>query len=147
MGRLQKRYDEWEKVTSSPFILSVIREGYKLPIRVIPQPVELKNNKSARDNTQFVYEKVQKLLSNGCIQEVESRPTVVNSLTVATNKSGKKRLVLDCRHLNDCLAKFEFKYEDGTLARQLFDKGTHLFSWDLRNAYHHMHTGSISVFS
>ena len=58
MGRLQKRYDEWEKVTSSPFILSVIREGYKLPIRVIPQPVELKNNKSARDNTQFVYEKV-----------------------------------------------------------------------------------------
>ena len=29
MGRLQKRYDEWENVTSTPFILGVIREGYK----------------------------------------------------------------------------------------------------------------------
>ena len=67
---------------------------------------------------------------------------MVNPLTVATNKSGKKRLVLDCRHLNDCLAKFKFKYEDATVARQLFDRGTHLFSWDLRSAYHH-----ISVFS
>ena len=35
MGRLQKRYDKWEKVTSSPFILSVIREGYKLPFKDI----------------------------------------------------------------------------------------------------------------
>ena len=105
---------------------------------MIPQPVELKNNKSARNNKQFVYEEVQKLLSNGCIQEVESRPPVVNPLTVATNKSGKKRLVLDCQHLNDCLAKFKFKYEDATVARQLFDKGTHLFSWELRSAYNHI---------
>ena len=140
MGRLKRRYGEWEKMTSRPFILGVIKDGYKLPFKVIPQPVELKNNKSARDKTQFVYEEVQKLLSNGCIQEVESRPAVVNPLTVATNKSGKKRL--DCRHLNDCLAKFKFKYEDATVARQLFDRDTHLFSWDLRSAYHH-----ISVFS
>ena len=65
----------------------------------------------------------------------------MNLLTVATNKSGKKQLVLDCCHLNKCLAKFKFKYEDVSVARQLFEKGTYLFSWDLRSAYHH-----ISVF-
>ena len=48
------------------------------------------------------------------------------------------RLVLDCRHLNKCLAKFKFKYEDVSVARQLFEKGTYLFSLDLRSAYHHI---------
>ena len=86
-------------------------------------------------------EAVQKLLAKGCVEQVEKRPTFVNPLTVAKNKSGKKRLVLDCRHLNKCLAKFKFKNEDISVARKLFEKGTHLFSWDLRSAYHH-----ISVF-
>ena len=45
MGRLKRRYGEWEKVTSSPFILGVIKDGYKLPFKVIPQPVELKITK------------------------------------------------------------------------------------------------------
>ena len=107
----------------------------------MPEQIELKNNKSARDNTQFVKEEVKKLLAKGCVEKVEKRPTVANPLTVATNKSGKKRLVLDCRHLNKCLAKFKFKYEDVSVARQLFEKGTHLFSWDLHSAFHH-----ISVF-
>ena len=31
MGRLKSRYDELEKVTSNPFILGVIKDGYKLP--------------------------------------------------------------------------------------------------------------------
>lgn len=84
---------------------------------------------------------VQKLLAKGCVEKVEIRRSVVNPITVATNKSGKKRLVLDIRHLNKCLAKFKFKYKDVSVARQLFQKGTHLFSWDLRSAYHH-----ISVF-
>ena len=87
MGRLKDRYDEWEKVTSNPFILGVIRDGYKLPFKEVPEQSELKN-KSARDNTQFVKEEVQKLLAKGCVEKVEERPSVVNPLTVATNKSG-----------------------------------------------------------
>ena len=138
MGRLKSRYDEWTKVTSNPFILGVIRDGYKLPFKELPQQAELRNNKSARDNMQFVQEEVQKLLSRGCIEEVQNRPLVVNPLTVATNKSGKKMLVLDCRHLNNCLAKFKYKYEDASVARHLFDKGTNLFCYDLRSAYHHI---------
>ena len=48
MGRLKDRYDEWEKVTSNPFILGVIRDGYKLLFKEVPEQTELKNNKSAR---------------------------------------------------------------------------------------------------
>ena len=33
MGRLKDRYDEWEKVMNTPFILGVIRDGYKLLLK------------------------------------------------------------------------------------------------------------------
>jgi hypothetical protein len=28
----------------------------------------------------------------------------------------KPRLVLDCRHINECIHQFEFKFEDGSVA-------------------------------
>ena len=134
MGRLQSRYDEWQKVTNNQFILGIIKDGYKLPFKEVPEPVKLRNNKSA----QFVRSEVQNLLARCSIEKIEYKPIVTNPLTVSTNRSGKQRLVLDCRHLNKCLAKFKFKYEDVSVARQLFEKGTYLFSWELRSAYHHI---------
>jgi hypothetical protein len=41
------------------------------------------NNKSARDNTKFVTEEVDKLMNKGCISPVTEKPYVVNPLTVA----------------------------------------------------------------
>ena len=73
---------------------------------------------------------------------MHSQPCVVNPLTVAYNKSGKPRLVLDCRHINVCLFKFRYRYEDDQVARDLFDTGDFLFTFDLRSAYHH-----ISIFA
>ena len=62
----------------------------------------------------------------------------VNPLTVAFNKSGKPRLVLDCRHINPHLHKYKFKYEDDKVAREMFDVGDFIFSYVLRYAYHHI---------
>lgn len=105
MGRLQSSYDKWEKVTDNHFILGIIKKVIIL-FKNVPEPVELRNNKSARDNLQFVQSEVRKLLAKGCIKKIEEKPIVMNLLTVSTNRSGKQRLVLDCRHLNNCLAKF-----------------------------------------
>ena len=138
VGRLKSRYGKWADITSNGFILSVIEDGYKIPFKEMSESVDLKNNKTARDSMEFVKSEVNKLLENGCVVEVKDKPIVINPLTVATNKVGKQRLVFDCRHLNKCLQKFEFKYEDAIVARRLFEKGTYLFSFDLRSAYHHI---------
>ena len=61
---------------------------------------------------------------------------VVNPLTVAYSKSGKPRLVLDCRHINEYLHTFKFKYEDIKVAEAMFEKGSFLFTFDLKSAYH-----------
>ena len=54
------------------------------------------------------------------------------------NKSGKPRLVLDCRHINECIHDFSFRMEDVKVAREIFQKGDFLFSFDLKLAYHHI---------
>ena len=46
-GRLRVNVDFWESIGASQFILSVIKEGYKIPFYYTPTPVILHNNKSA----------------------------------------------------------------------------------------------------
>lgn len=138
VGRLRRNVSEWIKIGVHEYIISVILEGYKLPFYEIPDSVILKNNKSALDNPLIVEFEIEKLLAKGCVSEVSSVPTVVNPLTVSFNRSGKPRLVLDCRHINLFLFKFKFRLEDASVARYMFSQGNFVFSFDLSSAYHHI---------
>ena len=130
VGRLKQSLHKWEQIGASRYILNVIENGYTLPLKVC-----LRNNKSMRENANFVSEVINNLLQKGVVSECESQPHVVNPLTVAFNKASKPRLVLDCRHINPLLHKFKFKYEDIKTEENMFEKGTFLFTFDLREAY------------
>ena len=101
----------------------MINDGYKIPFKELPENFHAKNNKFARDNHDFVTKEIQKLVSKKCILEVAEKPKIINPLTVAYNKNGKPRLVLDCRHINEKLHKFKFKYEYMHVARKMLEKG------------------------
>ena len=60
-GRLEKFYEKWKAVTDDLYILKVVKEGYRLPLKESPPHVVLNNNKSARDNMSFVQEEVDRL--------------------------------------------------------------------------------------
>ena len=49
------------------------------------------------------------------------------ALSVVESNAGKKRLVINLRHLNRFLWKQKFKYEDLQVAMLLFEKGDYLF--------------------
>ena len=66
------------------------------------------------------------------------KPLVVNPLSVAIQPCGKKRLILDLRHVNKCLVKQRVRYEDWKFALAYFTKGSYMFSFDLKNGYHHV---------
>ncbi|KAK3084685.1 hypothetical protein FSP39_017394 [Pinctada imbricata] len=138
VGRLRSCLSEWKLIDSNDHVLSVIENGYKLPFKTFPESVRLDNNKSARDNPNFVSKEIVSLLEKGSISKVKDQPEVINPLTVAYNRSGKPRLVLDCRHVNPHLFQFKFKYEDSSVARSMFSKGDFVFSFDLKTAYHHV---------
>ena len=88
----------------------------------MPSKVSVHNSKSARENPDFVRKEIQNLLLKRCISETPFIPNIVNPLTVAINKAGKLRLVLDCRHILLHLFKFKCCYEDKKNASELFDK-------------------------
>ena len=134
VGRLFESVDKWKEICANEHIIDVIENGYKIPFLTLPDRVELDNNKSARDNSEFVSSEITKLLSKGCISKVNTKPFVINPLTVAHNKGSKLRLVLDARHINPHLFKFRYKYEDAVTARQMFKKSDYIFSYDLKSA-------------
>ena len=96
-----------------------------------------KNNKSAISNSDFVDQAVKDLVDSGCAYEVPFTPYIVNPLSVATIKSGKKRSILDLSVLNKFVKKEKFKFEDWRLAIQFFHTDSYLFKFDLKNGYHH----------
>ena len=138
VGRLKDHLTKWVKIDADKYILDVISSGYKIPFKSIPDRVCLNNNKSARDNVKTVCTEIQKLIDKGCVSEVSDIPFVVNPLTLAFNKVGKPRLVLNCRHINQFIHEFSFRMEDVKVAREIFQKGYFLFSFDLKSAYHHI---------
>ena len=138
VGRLKNHVSKWKEVTSDSYILDVVQTGYKLPFKTLPDCIVLGNNKSARSNPGFVEEEIDRLLTKGVVQEVQGCPQVVNPLTVAFSRSGKPRLVLDCRHINPHLHLFKVKFEDIREAEALFLPGSFVFTYDLKSAYHHI---------
>ena len=92
-------------IGASDFFLDAIRNGYVIPFVNSPVSMYFKNNKSALDNSEFVDQAVSELVDSGCVHEVPFIPYVVNPLSVATNKSGKKRLILDLSVLNKFVKK------------------------------------------
>ena len=63
---------------------------------------------------------------------------VINPLSVATNKSEKKRLILDLRYVNKYIYKQKIKFEDWRTAINYFGPGTYLTKFDLKSGYHHL---------
>jgi hypothetical protein len=137
-GSLRKHLSWWRENVQNQYIVNTIAEGYKLPLISIPEVEHLRNNKSARDNANFVSEEIQKLTHTGAITEVTQKPTVINALTVAIQASGKKRLVLDLRSVNPLLNVSHYTYEDINTASQYFKKGAYMCTFDLKSGYHHI---------
>ena len=138
VGRLKSHIDKWRSVEGSAYIKDVVENGYKLPLKELPPAVNLTNNKSARNNSSFVTSEISNLLEKGVVSMVKEKPVVVNPLTVAYNKKGKLRMVLDCRHVNKYIHLFQIKFEDTRVAISLFGKGIYAFTYDLKSAYHHI---------
>ena len=137
-GRLRKSIQFWREIDAPRFILDTIEFGYKLPLLQIPPSFVATNNNSALQEFVFVESAISELLSLECIAEVFAPPAVINPLSVSIQKSGKKRLILDLRHVNQYLFKSKFRCEDVSIAREVLNPGDFMFSFDLKSGYHHV---------
>ena len=125
--------DFWKFNDAPNFIISLIdNRGYSLPFVNLPEPVKLGNNKSTRVHVdQAIFE----LVISGRVRIVNEQPLVVNPMSaVSVQQNGKKRLILDLRHVNKCLLKQRVKYEDWKVALAYFAREAYMF--DSKSGYH-----------
>ena len=135
---MRKSIHIWREIDAPRFIVDTIEFGYKLSLLQIPPPFVPTNNNSALQESELVESAISKLPSLECITEVFAPPAVINPLSVSIQKSGKKRLILDLRHVNQYLFKSKFRCEDVSIAREVLNPGDFMFSFDLKSGYHHV---------
>ena len=128
-GRLRGALAFWNDIHAPQFILDVIDYGYKLPLLQIPPPFTAKNNSSALEQAAFVESAINDLFINGCVTEVFEAPVIINPLSVSVQKSGKKRLILDLRHVNQFLYKCRFRCEDLSIETKCVWEPTQVITW------------------
>ena len=109
-GRLRADVPFWESIGASHFVLSVIREGYKIPFYYTATSVFLPNNKSALHNANFVLGAITELLKVGSVVQCPCPPVVVNPLSVSIQPDGNKRLILDLRQVNFFVKKSKISF-------------------------------------
>ena len=90
-GRLRANVQFWESIGASLFVLSVIREGYKIPFYYTPTSVFLLNHKSAVHNADFLLGAITELLKVSSVMQCPCPPVVVNPLSVSIQPNGKTR--------------------------------------------------------
>ena len=78
------------------------------------------------------------LILSGRVCRVRKQPFIVNPWSVSIQPCGKKRLILDLRHVNSSLMKQRIKYEDWKIALGYCAKDLYMFSFDLKSGYHHI---------
>ena len=137
-GSLRRNIDFWKEIGTSRFILDVIENGYKLPFITRPDPVWLRNNRSSLSHQEFVSQAILELVDSNRVIECDAAPLVINPLSVSVQPNGKKRLILDLRHVNKCLRKDHVKYEDWKVALNYFTLDGFMLSFDLKSGYHHI---------
>ena len=101
----------WRSIGASQFIIDKISRGYVIPFLTTPPAAQFNNHKSALEHKEFVNSAIMDLIKSGFIVGCPLPPTVVNPLSVATQSSGKKRLILDLRYPNSFLTKCKLKFE------------------------------------
>ena len=138
-GNLRRHKNYWRDVlVANSFVIDIIENGYKIPFLSSPQPCKLKNNKSALAEPKFVEESIAELLKYNRIYEVKD-PFLINQLKAEDSK-GKKRLILDLRHVNNFVYKQKIKFDDWKIFQNFVeDRGPgYLFKFDLKSGYHHI---------
>ena len=132
--------DFWkDTLKANAWVMDVIQHGYSLPFHTVPLSSFEKNNASARNNMTFVRQELEVLRKSGVVSFVNTKPTVVSPLTVATNSEGKFRLCLDVsRSVNLCIHTPKIILADLKAAAQITEPGDWQAVYDLSSAYFHV---------
>ena len=127
----------YKEIVADPYIVNLVRNGYRLEFDEEPPDSFTCNNKSALLNKEFVLEELLRLEQLGCIERVDQQPKVVLPLSAVFSK--KWRLVVDAsRTLNPYCTRQKIMLEDLSHVPLVIRQGDYMVVNDLDSGYWHI---------
>lgn len=139
-GRIQFFYQNWLQITDDQWILSLIREGYKLEFQSIPKFNTIKQTKLPTENMHLLLQEVDILLKKEAIEPVfqNLEEGFYSTFFLVPKKTGGMRPVINLKPLNVYLRTQHFKMDTMKTVLNLVKKGDFALSLDLADAYFHI---------
>ena len=136
-GGISRFYDEWEKLTSDPWVLKVV-QGVEIPFLQwplqdrVPFPYRL-----SLEEKEIMTGEVRKLEGKGVIQRVlPEQGQFVSNVFLRPKPNGEFRLILDLTELNKYIEYEHFKMTSLKTAVDMVREGAWMGSVDLKDAYY-----------
>ena len=123
VGSLRRHLGAWEALPASPFVVGVIRSGFRLswttgkpPLCPRPPPSRQPSSEEAR---RVLQEEVDSLLRKGAVEVLaQVSPGFYGHLFCVPKASGGWRPVLDLSFLNRFLRRVKFRMESNSSIRE-----------------------------
>ena len=136
-GRVSWFVQNWEKIVQDPWVLSVVRTGYRIEWLSRPsQSAAPLQPTFSQDMNLLVDTEVQEMLLKGAIEEVVPVPgQYVSSIFLVSKKDGGSRPVINLKQLNHLVLYEHIQMEGlGTLLNSVAT-GEFLTKLDLKDVY------------
>ena len=116
-----KVFKKKKKKTEYTVLVIEHMHSYSLPFVHLPNPLFFRNLQLALKHYSFVTSAISQLVPNGVVEETTADALLLCSpLGAVPKKSGKLRLILDLRYLNEYLHTEKFTFEDLRLIPSIF---------------------------
>ena len=138
-GRLAHFAEKWEEITDNKWLLSIVRNGFRIPFIKIP-PLSSVPIRMSQSSSPFLREEIENLLNKRAVERVQNpeTPGFYSRIFLVPKKNGKFRLILDLSLLNRYIEKQAFKMETVKSVRQAMRLNDWAVSIDLTDAYLHV---------
>ena len=144
-ARLSRYWEAWERRSVDPWVVSVLRDGYRIPFRghklppLSPTPRDYPSYLGDRVKFSALQAEVTELMEKQAIKEVTPEtPGFYNRLFLVPKKEGTWRPVLDVSKLNLFVLKTKFSMETAQTVREAIGRGDWMVSLDMKDAYFHI---------
>ena len=140
-GCLAQRWRQWHAVGAETWVVTVLRDGYRVPFKdspppLSPTPVSFPTYRAGSPRAQALRQEVEAMLAKGALEIArDPGPGFYSRLFLVEKATGGWRPVIDLSHLNDFIQLTPFKMETVALVLLFVREGDFLASLDLKDAY------------